>query len=109
MATSLTLIAAIALSLVLVLRSRILRPAKYQPLRQRSGPVRRTEPRLERYARIAAEVNAYLLIAAIGLAALDVGLFAILDLPSPAQVMAMSVAQERVFEAKAQAQAEAAP
>lgn len=65
-----------------VLTASTLRPAKSR-LKSTTAPYLPLRSRIERLAAIAAEINAYLLVVAIGLGTLDVTALVVLKLPDP--------------------------
>jgi cytochrome b561 len=83
------IVASIVCFALAILALSTLRPAKSR-LKSTSTPYRPMRSRIERLAAIAAEINAYLLVLAIGLGTLDVTALAILRLPEVAVLDASS-------------------
>jgi hypothetical protein len=73
-----------------------LRAAKSR-VKSTSAPLRSTQSRSERLAAIAAEINAYLLVLAIGLGALDLAATVALNLPDSAALGSSSAGQDDVI------------
>jgi hypothetical protein len=75
--------AAVAVLVVIITASSsLLLPRARSPLAKRKAPLREIRSRLQRLAGIAAEMNAYLVIVAIGVVALDLSALAAINLPS---------------------------
>jgi hypothetical protein len=75
--------AAVALVVVIIAASNSLHLSRARsPLSEGKAPLRKIQSRTQRLAGIAAEMNAYLAIVAIGLIALDLSALAAINLPS---------------------------
>jgi len=73
-----------------------LRAAKSR-LKSASAPRLSTQSRIERLRSIAAEINAYLLVAAIGLGTLDFAVMVALNLPGPSELSSSRGGQDDVI------------
>jgi hypothetical protein len=85
--------AAVALLVVIIgASSSFLLPRARSPLARGKAPLRQIQSRMRRLAGIAAEMNACLLIVAIGLVALDLSALVAINLPSSSALDAGVVA-----------------
>jgi hypothetical protein len=91
-----TIAAALIVAVALVIRSASSpQPAKSR-LKSATPPRQLARPFAERLSSVVAEINAYLLVLAIGLGALDLAGVALANLPDPATISANSPDQTKL-------------
>jgi hypothetical protein len=88
------IVAAVVLCLALAVSSASSLRAAKSRLKSARAPARSTLPLIERLASVAAEINAYLVVLAIGLGMLDLAVMVALNLPDPAVLSASSAGHD---------------